>query len=104
MPATKFTPGPWSVFGDSITIDGADRGPVAHAAFDNRTPEVRRVNTLLIAAAPDLYAALEAIQREPYGCRFCDSGTLRAPETKGHEHDCGFALAAAALARARGES
>lgn len=45
-----------------------------------------------------LRAALERILAEPYGCSFCDSGKLRNP-VKPHEEDCGFAMAAAALAR-----
>ena len=44
--------------------------------------------------------ALRRLLREPYGCPFCDSGKLRRPNNpeKGHDEDCGFAMATQALA------
>lgn len=52
-----------------------------------------------------LDAALGAIRgllAEPYGCRFCDSGTLRKPNdpAKDHDSDCPYAVAHAALSKA----
>jgi hypothetical protein len=55
----------------------------------------------LAAAAPDLLAALQGILAEPYGCTLCDSGTPRNP-VKGHQPDCPYEIARAALAKARG--
>ena len=42
---------------------------------------------------------LEAILKDPYGCRFCDSGKLRKPNDpkKDHDYDCGYLLALEAL-------
>ena len=45
----------------------------------------------------DLVTAIKALQADPHGCSFCDSGKLRNPE-KGHRETCGFALFDAALA------
>lgn len=39
-----------------------------------------------------LESALRAILAEPFGCPFCDSGTLRNP-AKGHDAACGFYMA-----------
>ena len=43
--------------------------------------------------------ALVAILAEPHGCAFCDSGTLRG--LRPHAEECGFGLAADAVALAR---
>lgn len=48
-------------------------------------------------------AALRAIIADPYGCPFCDSGKLRNP-AKGHDSDCGFALADAVLTKTEAQS
>lgn len=46
--------------------------------------------------------ALEAILADPYGCRFCDSGKLRNAD-KGHDPECGYALAQRATAVSVGQ-
>jgi hypothetical protein len=46
--------------------------------------------------------ALQGILAEPYGCTLCDSGKPRNPE-KGHQPDCPYEAARAALVPARGE-
>jgi hypothetical protein len=56
----------------------------------------------LIAAAPDLLAALEGILAEPFGCSLCDSGVPRN-EAKGHQPSCPFDHGRAAIAKAKGE-
>lgn len=78
------TPGPWNVGGANIMImagEGPDRRAVAFAATD--------ANATLVAAAPDLLAALEAMVHM-------------------HEHDQSgsgaiVTLARAAIAKARGQ-
>lgn len=119
---SPFTPGPWTTDGpneqDDYCIWAGDGAFLANVGTGEKSVEdeerpqggdciafdvTTRANALLMAAAPDLYAALEAVTRAPFGCRFCDSGSLRAPQSKGHDANCGFALAAAALAKARGE-
>lgn len=59
-------------------------------------------NARLIAAAPELLEALEAIRREPQGCPMCDAGVLRNKD-KNHWPDCPYEMARAAIAKARGE-
>jgi hypothetical protein len=45
----------------------------------------------------EMFSALEAILRDPHGCRYCDSGKLLNPD-KPHESTCGFDMAHAAVA------
>ena len=63
----SFTPGPWaSIIADGYTVRHpqvySDAGPVANATWlgDGRLDELN-ANARLIAAAPDLLAALEAL-------------------------------------------
>jgi hypothetical protein len=55
-------------------------------------------NARLIAAAPDLLAALRGIFAERWGCPMCDSGVLRNP-AKTHWDNCPYAKAEAAIAK-----
>ena len=59
-------------------------------------------NTKLIAAAPDLLAALRGIFAERWGCPMCDSGVLRNP-AKTHWPECPYAKAELAIAKAEGK-
>ena len=86
--ATKFTPGPWSVCADRAYVDGPDGKVVAHCCYE-RHPSEEYANADLIAAAPDLYEALEAF------IAGADTGYISVDVDK---------FARAALARARGES
>jgi hypothetical protein len=54
----------------------------------------------LAAAGNGLAEAIGAVLKEPYGCAWCDSGTLRKPGIPGKEHDdqCPYRLLHAALA------
>lgn len=63
MADTKFTPGPWRLsLTDDTTVIGPDHQEIAEAMGDyeddDMLPEVE-ANARLIAAAPDLYTALE---------------------------------------------
>ena len=85
MSKTKFTPGPWLFSsyksGTSvIVIDGKEFG-VATVNYPNRD-----ANAHLIAAAPDLYEALDNLEN--------DDGSIP---------DHAWKLVQAALAKARGE-
>ncbi len=111
---TTHTPGPWKVgkhlhtrrltADNAVEVQDARGYMVAMLFTANRGMDgvEDAANARLIAAAPELYAALKALMAEPYGCPFCDSGKLRMPNNpaKDHEVDCGFALARAALAHA----
>jgi hypothetical protein len=63
---TKHTPGPWgyhvTVDGDAI-VAGGGKIRVAEALVRDVSHEDERANARLIAAAPDLLAALEALAR-----------------------------------------
>lgn len=111
----KFTPGPWRVrtgtFGDVVDANNAAvaiaqvRNDDAGNYVNGSGQPVRQANARLIAAAPELYEALEVILEEPHGCPFCDSGILRTPNNpaKSHTENCGYYRARLALAKARGE-
>lgn len=102
------TPGPWHFTEPHdemirVTSNGTDHGKGARTvvvlhAFHLSLIEEERANAHLIAAAPDLLAALEAftrnLQRGPWG----DDGP---PVT--HPDAQRFADARAAIAKARGE-
>jgi len=108
MSAPKFTPGPWRLGrlsdGRVVMADGAD-GEMVRVA-DCRAPEqheaaTEQANAALIAAAPDLYAALAEILDCPW-----------VPDTAADHPKVGqFSVAVprvekarAALKKARGES
>ena len=95
----KWTPGPWRV-GNRFTLSGvyAANGDLVantHGATRNYDVEAlverQGANAHLIAAAPDLYAALEAM-------------TARMSLYSGHHDDALTAMGKAALAKARGEA
>lgn len=64
---------------------------------------IHDIRTIMVHARETSKAeiALRAILAEPYGCPFCDSGKLRAPDNpdKGHRPECGYYLAELALAK-----
>jgi len=96
----KFTPGPWRVntdYGQIGDVTNEDGTPVAYSQQvlgDTITQSRRKANAHLIAAAPDLYAALERIY-----------GRLLMSDRDGDAHisEEDGAMAEAALRKARGE-
>lgn len=65
-PKSHVTPGPWSVApnGCCIFTDALTEGRgIAMCGMAARTPEEIAANTKLIAAAPDLFAALQKLDR-----------------------------------------
>ena len=94
--AAKFTPGPWEV----CEIQPGDkeigiRGPSVEVDYDDVDHESARADAHLIAAAPDLYAALEETLRQAP----CDCEAMAT-----HYSGCFREMARAALAKAGGES
>ncbi len=102
MSETKFTPGPWCVGFESemITSEVTERNPGAIAIVASHPPfafggaialtwEID--NARLIAAAPDLYEALEAIMNDVEPTEFALASHIRK-------------RAHVALAKARGET
>lgn len=94
---TEFTPGPWRVYseyGSIGTITNADGSVVVAQAqqVEPRSQKTRLANTHLIAAAPSLLAALEALLD-------MDISYQRGPKVQGAE-----SAARLAVAKARGET
>jgi hypothetical protein len=103
---TKWTPGPWVVEGTaSATVAARHDGAAEIAeviATGSMTHGERRANARLIAAAPDLYAALAALAAEVE--TIPDAMARIAPEVRVGRDNPALDRARAALARARGES
>lgn len=113
---TQHTPGPWTVdyprSGQDVTVEG--RSPIhKNPIYITRVygpgilstdTETRNANARLIAAAPDLLAALEALNHmggdERGGYCICPRNDGSAPDRL---HSTGCAQARAALAKAKGE-
>lgn len=98
MSATKFTPGPWVTHkGHSVVgISAADRdiADTSSKAYYQAFDEEDLANAHLIAAAPDLYAALYA----------CETVMMMVePRSDKAEYLGALNAAKAALAKARGE-
>lgn len=105
MAEPAFTPGPWTAgqfrdcsFADGFDIGAANNSNVALVHFDARDHELReaRANAHLIAAAPDLYAALR-ILIEDNRFDLMVGGNPKATSDL-------FYQCRAALAKARGEA
>ena len=94
MSTPKHTQGPWAIHsqGAGFEVESGHGDIVAQAqqVYGDRRHEVRRANAKLIAAAPELLAALEAIT-DLYDT---DEGCRSLPEYK---------AARAAIAKAKGE-
>jgi len=58
---TNHTPGPWTFTGPHIIGDGHSRVALVRTFYNNERKKETDANTALIAAAPDLLAALESI-------------------------------------------
>jgi len=98
-----YTPGPWElregweeVFGPGIYTPGAhDMEPHAAVSQFAADPDA---DARLIAAAPDLLAALEQIVADNDGyCYRCEKGNDHGPS-------CPIPTARAAIAKAKGEA
>lgn len=106
----KFTPGPWKVMGPagSLTrpgidgdVNGRKRSIILVGAEENQRGVDTEANAALIAAAPDMYAALEELLDSESVSIFSsamesESWKLDLKEWETH--------ARSALAKARGES
>jgi len=96
MAEEKFTPGPWHVMSDSLTIS-EDCGIAIVECLERGTETHNpKANAHLIAAAPDLYAACTKTLAR--GCT-CHSTT----QEEWHANWCHIPTVRAALARARGQ-
>jgi len=113
MSETKFTPGPYRVDSDDLTVILDPDGNSIGEAFGFGTMgDEDRANAALFVAAPELYAACETIVSQ---CDRCDDGMIESQPAGIEGFDgagnpriegvacpwCGSARSA--LARARGE-
>lgn len=89
MTAPKFTKGPWRIGDAGTAVFGPKNGNYLPVTIAQR---VRKDDIHLVTAAPDLYAALEAVL--PYVPGYVHG------DTEGRPH---LTAAIAALAKARGE-
>jgi hypothetical protein len=88
----KHTPGPWTVYEAGFSVADA-WGHVLSTDVEGRMPEEAAANARLIAAAPELLAALEALLSVYQGFAPWEGEVERQAEIK----------ARAAIAKARGE-
>lgn len=106
---TRHTPGPWGLdaYGAVAGVGGV---VIAQTVHDTRyAPSIlsaleRDANARLIAAAPDLLAALEDATAlfcaDHEACRFCDADTEAGED---HDPDAMCSTMIAAIAKARGQ-
>lgn len=118
MPETKFTPGPWDVYDENegenpprpfwcIANDAFHNGGEDDAAFHAAILVGSKEDAHLIAAAPDLYAALEQAIESLETCHACsDPCVNEAHDIRGCDCRSAYAWDNAhdALRKARGES
>lgn len=83
--ATKFTAGPWQINAGEVVVAGSRQVVATVKWGDCWHDDVDDANARLIAAAPELYEALNAIMQPNH-----------TPDT----YDSAYALARAALAKA----
>ena len=98
----QHTPGPWAANGGSIYAPDGDEEPwVIAEVMDccGYPDDQSSANTSLIAAAPTLLEAAEALGAMPEGYCFCSENRI-GDESKKHEPEC--ADMRAAIAKARG--
>lgn len=122
QPTARHTDGPWFVFGNGHCVGGplTDRLPaetqtagIAMCGMKMRLPEENAANARLVAAAPELLAALtdlldcDQLDRTDTFCEACyrhapknDEGVPTGPIP--HEADCIIAVAVAAIDKATG--
>ena len=105
--AAKHTPGPWFIFGNGHCVGGANTDPttlaehptagIAMCGMARREPAECEANARLIAAAPDLLAALQGLDEA-----YCRAGTALTRDER-HEDRCRLIAARAAILKATGE-
>ena len=95
MSETKFTPGPW--YADGVYVCDSDDNNICDLEQENWEP-----NSYLIAAAPDLYEALEEVLLAE---RFSNRPPVTVYQAEEKLDRIKYAVnkAEAALAKARGE-
>ena len=129
MSTSKHTAGPWYVeelyelrgYQPVIPIEDTDGNEIAQAIFWSTVAEEggqdeSRANARLIAAAPELLEALEAlvatfvVEQDDwdndhlwYLCNECDARVVDDPDLIEHESNCRVGLARAVIKKARGE-
>lgn len=100
MTEKKFTPGPWSPHGTGLARSGKPEFEIHWSKYGECVAEIvhGEADARLIAAAPELYEALE------WAMRFVEQVRAESPAPKGGGEDIAYRKAQAALAKARGEA
>jgi hypothetical protein len=117
LKATVHTPGPWEVKGNILKCTGPYGKYLFKLEEMPGTGSEAEPNARLIAAAPDMLAALKAArdmlvhlsQSTDSYCEICESHAPKSPDPMGrvvgpvpHEPDCPLGMAESAIARAEG--
>jgi hypothetical protein len=115
MNEVKWTPGPWYTGHHGEVSSHATGGSVAtiHSQLPRKDGhDEREANAHLIAASPELYSALEGLMKvgcwmelgDSLRCIYCGAVCVDTREEhQQHRDNCRFAMAKAALKKARGE-
>ena len=102
MTKTKFTPGPWEIIDDGAGFqimpgEGGEGVARVYANWDSGYESNKDSNANLVAAAPDLYAALIRLSNHIHAPRYYDDSIWDG-------YDEVDAEVTAALKKARGET
>lgn len=98
---TKHTPGPWRIHdmeADAIVAQGPNGGAEVANVANSCWRQNLRADAVLIAAAPSLLAAAEALGAMPEGYCFCSKDRI-GDDSKTHEPECRDLRLAIAQAR-----
>ena len=97
MADTKHTPGPWGPRSLPDMVGTENMLIASVYPMHGDAPEECEANALLIAAAPDMLAALQALEE----C-YCEAGTALTRDER-HRHRQTLMSARAAIAKATGK-
>ena len=89
---TQFTPGPWTI-NAGLSVKGNGGRHIAKVGAEHLDSQTDRANAGLIAAAPEMYEALQAVVDQ-----------LQAVGAPGSVYNPALTQARKALAKAKGES
>jgi hypothetical protein len=104
----KHTPGPWALHIDELAVFGAepDRQQVVDCVVSspNLTDAERKANARLIAAAPELLAALHVAVRTIRTWHGMDLGAAEEPMWQTYQESPEMKVITSAIAKAEGQS
>ncbi len=103
---TKHTPGPWAANDDGLILEQKSNLGITRVV-GIRSGLEHEANARLIAAAPELLAALVTILAKEKGwdngmCPLCFAYAYRKAQSDPHKPECPYEIAGAAIAKATG--